>query len=424
MLNGQLLALHNELQSVLGQQGTILQRSLSEKRDFKPEEKEQYDRMTADADRIQRQIELIQQHEERSRILTQPADDSGVRTKPGQSTPDQTAEDPNRVEDISKFTRENRGEPEYRRSFLHFCRTGQQDGRLVRDLSKIGTGSGEVATGGALAPKWMETDLLVYLQERVWMRNVATVRNSTTDMDIPIASAIPTAVWKAEKAAFAETDPTLANLTMKAYKLTTLIKVTHELLQDSGVDLEMELAAMWNQSFSQAEHKAFLVGAGSGSSEPAGIVGGSSLGKTAAATGAVTTDEVLDLAYSLKEQYWPRAIWGMNMATYAAIRKLKGSDGQYIMLNGNANGLGQAPGSIEGRPIYFASHMDTMAAAKKVILFGDFSFYRIQDRRGLFVQRLNELYAANGQVGFLCYKRTDGQLLVAEAVKHLITAAS
>ena len=32
--------------------------------------------------------------------------------------------------------------------------------------------------------------------------------------------------------------------------------------------------------------------------------------------------------------------------------------------------------------------------------FGDFGYYWIADRQGRAFQRLNELYAANGQVGF------------------------
>ena len=41
------------------------------------------------------------------------------------------------------------------------------------------------------------------------------------------------------------------------------------------------------------------------------------------------------------------------------------------------------------------------AAAAKVISFGDYSNYWIADRQGRAFQRLNELYAVNGQVGFL-----------------------
>ena len=60
---------------------------------------------------------------------------------------------------------------------------------------------------------------------------------------------------------------------------------------------------------------------------------------------------------------------------------------------------------------------------KKALLFGDFSYYWIADRQNRTVQRLNELFAVNGQVGFIGYQRVDGKLILPEAVKLLKTAA-
>ena len=64
-----------------------------------------------------------------------------------------------------------------------------------------------------------------------------------------------------------------------------------------------------------------------------------------------------------------------------------------------------------------ADDMPAVAQSNKPIAFGDFKYYRIQDRSGVLIQRLNELYAKNGQVGFRFRQRTDGKLLVAEAIK-------
>ena len=55
---------------------------------------------------------------------------------------------------------------------------------------------------------------------------------------------------------------------------------------------------------------------------------------------------------------------------------------------------------------------------------GDFSYYWIADRQGRSFKRLNELYAATGQVGFLASQRVDGKLILAEAVKVLAQKAS
>jgi HK97 family phage major capsid protein len=63
--------------------------------------------------------------------------------------------------------------------------------------------------------------------------------------------------------------------------------------------------------------------------------------------------------------------------------------------------------------------MPQMAKGKKAMLFGDLSYYWIADRQGRSFKRLNELYAATGQVGFLASERVDGKLILSEAVKVL-----
>jgi HK97 family phage major capsid protein len=67
--------------------------------------------------------------------------------------------------------------------------------------------------------------------------------------------------------------------------------------------------------------------------------------------------------------------------------------------------------------------MPVIGAGNKAIAFGDFSQYTIADRGVMAVQRLNELYAANGQIGWRANARVDGKLLVAEAVKTLTIKA-
>jgi HK97 family phage major capsid protein len=100
-----------------------------------------------------------------------------------------------------------------------------------------------------------------------------------------------------------------------------------------------------------------------------------------------------------------------------------------LMMLKDANGYIWKPGLEIGKPdtllnhpIYTSAYMPAIAgtsadAGKKVILFGDFSYYWIADRQGRTVQRLNELYAVNGQVGFIGTQRVDGKLILDEAMK-------
>ena len=88
----------------------------------------------------------------------------------------------------------------------------------------------------------------------------------------------------------------------------------------------------------------------------------------------------------------------LNDSTIKAVRKLKDSNGQYLWQPSLVAGT---PDTILGRPVKTSAYMPAIAAGAKTIAFGDFSYYWIADRQGRSFKRLNELYAANGQVGFL-----------------------
>ena len=199
------------------------------------------------------------------------------------------------------------------------------------------------------------------------------------------------------------------------------IKVSEELLNDSVFDLESYIAREFARRIGTKEEEAFFTGDGTG--KPLGILaasGGAETGVTAASATAVTADELMDLFYSLKSPYRKNAVWILNDSTIKAIRKLKDNNGQYLWQPSLVAGT---PDTILGRPVKTSAYMPAIAAGAKTIAFGDFSYYWIADRQGRSFKRLNELYAANGQVGFLGAQRVDGKMILPEAVKVLVQKA-
>ena len=107
----------------------------------------------------------------------------------------------------------------------------------------------------------------------------------------------------------------------------------------------------------------------------------------------------------------------VNDATVKELRKLKTTgSGDYIWqpaLTANT------PDTILNRPVYTSPYMPTIKTGEKVALFGDFNYYWIGDRVGRSFKRLNEVYAATGQVGFLSSERVDGKVILPEAIQAL-----
>ena len=143
--------------------------------------------------------------------------------------------------------------------------------------------------------------------------------------------------------------------------------------------------------------------------------GQASLGATTS-TANITFDDVLELFYSLRSPYRKKAVWVLNDSTVKALRKLKDSTGNYIW---NPSVQAGVPDTILNRPYYTSSYVPEIKVGAKCLAFGDFSYYWIGDRQGRSFKRLNEVFAMNGQVGFLASQRVDGRLILTEAVKTL-----
>lgn len=305
--------------------------------------------------------------------------------------------------------RKGRGSREYVQAFWNAMKS--KSSLDVQNALRIGQDS----EGGYLVPDEFEATLIEALNDANIMRTLAKViTTSYGDRQIPVVSSKGTASWIEEGGAFNESDDTFSQVILGAHKLGTIIKISEELLNDSVFNLENYIATEFARRIGATEEEAFIKG--NGSNKPTGILNTAQVGITTAIADAITFDEVIDLWHSLREPYRKNATWLLNDSTAKAIRKLKDDNGQYIWQPSVQ--VGQ-PDKILNNPVKTSAFMPEIGAGEKVLSFGDYSYYWIADRQGRSFQRLNELYAINGQVGFRAYQRVDGKLILPEAVKVL-----
>jgi HK97 family phage major capsid protein len=380
-----------------------------EKRSMTAEETAKYDRIMADVDALGEEIRRLEKLEEAEKAMegmeTRKAGGKEVYLPDGK---------PLKVSQTA----------EYRKAFWDALKLGSNalmpdQVRLLFDPEVRSMVVGTDASGGYLVPDEFERTLVQKLTDENVMRQLATVIRTGGDRAIPVESSAGTAAWTSEGGNYTESDPTYTQVTLGAYKAGTIVKVSEELLADSAFDLEAYLANTFAKRIAALEEAAFVAGDGSG--KPTGVVAGASAGVTGASTTAVTADEIIDLYHSLRRPYRQKAVWLMADSTAKAIRKLKTTDGIYLWQPGLARGT---PDTLLDRPVYISDSVPAMAASAKSILFGDFSYYWIADRQGRVMQRLVELYAASGYVGFKMYQRVDGKLTLSEAVKYFANKAS
>ena len=358
-----------------------------------------YEKMEADVVALGKEIERLERQAAIDREMDQPT------AAPLVSRP---------VAPIDK--KPGRASDEYRNAFWGMIRNRNLTPGVMNDL-QIGTDT----EGGYLVPDEFEHTLVQGLEEENVLRSLCTIiQTSSGDRKIPIVTAHGTASWVDEEDPIPTSDETFGQISIGAHKVATMIKVSDELLQDSVFNLESYIATEFARRIGAAEEEAFITGNGTG--KPTGLLHATN----GAGTGVTTTgntptaDEIFDLVHSIKSVYRRKAVFLLNDSTLKAIRKLKDGQGQYLW----------QPGLKEGQPdmllnyrIATSPFMPEIAAGNKVILFGDFKSYWIADRQGRSFQRLNELYAATGQVGFRATQRVDGRLVLAEAMKCLAVKA-
>ena len=217
-------------------------------------------------------------------------------------------------------------------------------------------------------------------------------------------------------------DVTFGEKSLGAYAFDTeWLRVSKELADDSIFAMEQLLGDLLGERLGRIANLQLTTG--TGSSAPNGVVTASSLGNTAAATAAITSDEIIDLVHTVDPAYrmGPKVGFMFNDATLAAVRKLKDGDGNYLWQMGNVQQ--GVPGTLLGYNYRINQAMDSLAAAKKVMIFGDMAKYYVRKVGQPLIGAIQDkdFWPGFGVAGYI---RFDGELSDTAAVKHLITAAS
>lgn len=384
----ELKQLRENAQKLLNDMRAIHSGASAQKRSMNEEENTQYERMQADFNEARKEIGRIEQMEEATRymgeIITAP-----VRDAIGGDHKDSDIES-------------------HKREFLSMIRGGEFDMRVLRALT-VGTD----ANGGFTVPTVLLNTVIKALSETNFMRQLGTVITTTSTTNIPIGATKPTFGLIAENGAYPAVDATFGVKTLNAYKAGGVILASDELLNDSGVNLEQYITGLIIEGIGAFEENKFILG--SGTADYQGLTT-ATVGVTSASPTALTSDEVLDLYYSVAAKYRPKSTFVVGDSFEKAVMKLKDTTGRYIWQMGLSAGV---PNTLNNRPIYNSAYVPALAATNVVAAFGDMSYFNIADRGTMQMKRLNELYAGTGQVGFQVSKRGDSRITLDEAIKTL-----
>jgi len=403
--------LREQRANIWEQMKEVMDRAEREGRNLTAEESQTYDRLETDLDTKGDEITRQERFENRADEFSK-VDRTGVVT-PADSGPT--------GDDVAKG---------YTEAFNRYLRNGitaldHEDQKTLRagwvDNPQNAAGVGTGSAGGYTVPPEFRQKLVERLMFVAAMRQLAEVITTDTGANLPWPTVDDTGNEGAilgENTQATEQDVTFGQNSLDAYTYSSkIVRVSLQLLNDNAFGLDTWLANALGGRIGRVQNRHFTVGTGTG--QPDGIITSASVGVTAAAVGAVTYDELVDLTESLDPAYLStgNARFMMSQAARKLLRKLK--DGQNRPL-WEPSLQSSTPDTLMGYGLSLNNYMSAPATGVKSIGFGDIrEAYVIRDVSDFALLRLTERYADYLQVGFLGFQRSDGTLQNAAAFKTL-----
>jgi HK97 family phage major capsid protein len=292
-------------------------------------------------------------------------------------------------------------EPPEERAFEQYLRTGDPQPELAQYRAQS---EGTNTAGGYLVPQGFRAKLVERMKQFGGIANYAETVTTSEGNLLPYPTVDDTAnigEIVAEAGTFAAgADLVFAQRTLSAYKYMAggagnlPLKVSWELLQDSAFDVSGFIARKLGERIARVQAVHWATGTGTG--QPQGIV--TPITATAPTIGTLTLADLVATVLALDPAYRPSAKWLMNDATYGLIMGLNDSTGRPLLTGVNDGIAGELT-----RPRLLGYEVVI------VLAFGDINeAYVIRRVKDVTLVTLNELFAANGQTGFMAWARADG----------------
>ncbi len=314
-------------------------------------------------------------------------------------------------------------------AFKHWVRTGQMNyytKNNEQDWSATKTNILNETTGtegGILVPEGLYATIIEKRDEASIVRvNGALVIQTNLDkVQVPVENAKVTAAIIAESGSYVAAEPTFTSNNISVFKFGNQIRLTDELLADNATNLMPYLSNSLGRAFGLLEN-AFMI-AGTGSSQPKGLLVGGTSAITAASATAITAAELVSLYHALPEAYTTNpseVVFMTRNATLGALRALASSSVFTFNLQPQGD---QAAGSLYGHKVAVSGSMQAATTGNKSLLVTNLAAgYVIVERAGMVMQRNPYLLQATGEVAMFSTMRFGASTTVAEATQILTQA--
>ena len=284
--------------------------------------------------------------------------------------------------------------------------------------------------GGVAVPVEIDTVIDRVLRSASPIRSIAQVVDvGSANYRKLITTSGVVSGWVSETGARVETDtPDFAEIAPPMGELYANPAASQAMLDDAFFDVEAWLGGEIGREFARAEGVAFV--SGDGVNKPRGFLSAptSTADDATRAFGTVQTiaagaaggfaasnpqDRLIDLVHALATPYRQGAVFVMNSATLARVRKFKDTTGAFLWQPALT---ADQPATLLGYPVVEAAAMPDVALDSLSIAFGNFQAgYLIAQRRETVV--LRDPFSNKPFVHFYATKRVGGAVIDSRAIK-------
>lgn len=387
-----LKALKEQKNDLIEQMKGIIAKADTEKRAFSEEENAEFDKLKADVEAITATINRLAEMQE----IETASDVEDQQTE-------EKANEPTEEEELEE------------RAFANFIRTARTAYAEKRAAVNMKLGD-----NGAVIPTTIADRIISKVVELSPILDLSTRYNVKGNMTFPVYDDSVNAItcgYAEEFTAIESHTGKFTQVTLAGYLSGALTKVSNSLINSSDFDIVNYVVVEMAKSIAKHIEKELLTG----ETKARGIITDATQVVTAKSTTAITADELIDLQTTIPQAFDANSCWIMNRETLKALRKLKDTEGNYLLSQDFVNGFGYV---LLGRPVHISENMPAIAAKKAPIIYGDMSGLFTNFRKDVEIKILAEKYADEFATGVLSWFEFDSKLIETQKVAVLKMAAS
>lgn len=365
----------------------------TEERAFSDEESELFTQLESDIQRINETLDAIA----KGRELTKEPE--------AEETEDKKEEEEEMQEEENKVAQEER-------AFENYIR-----GVVLETRDDVNLTKGD---NGAIIPTSIAKKIIKKVYDVSPLLEKTTKYNVKGKLEIPYYNETSDAkVNMAYATEFVSLESNVGKFTtieLTGFLAGALAKLSKSLLNNSDFNLLNEVINIMSESIARWVEKELITG----TTDKVDGLKGVTLGVTTASSTVITTDEIIKLKRSIKQQFQKNAIWIMNPETLTAISLLKDDNGRYLLQDDLTNDFGY---TLLGKPVYESDNMPQIGAGNIAIYYGDMSGLATKFVEELEIEVLREKYADQHAIGVVAWMEFDAKVEDAQKISKLTCKA-